>query len=647
MWWFDAGTRVSRAQRRVPGSARPERPLLRARWGGLFLLAACMIACALARVHSQSSERVAWIDGPLVGRAAEQGTDGLVASANGPLHQRVARLDRLLDLVDAARFGEDEHARETLWLAFGGHPTGIGPQATKDAVEQLLQGALGLEEQFASGSQVSDFLRDLITLLSVDLELPNTAEAMAIRTSAYRELARSGHPRIRDNAHWRLYDHVRGCLAGAASADPSHRMDIAVQALYVDREDLSIYLDDRAPHARPPWPQGSSLVALLARERRVLAGDPRWLPIVRERDVSDRELGDTLVASLPIPRSPDWKLTAWPRGTGTPESLAPVLVAVEGAVVVDPRDPHTGAMSPAQLGDRLGDRLEGVLAEDGRGGLLLALEPMLPSPELAALMRAAIAARVSRLEWAVWEPRVPPSDGKVLVVLPLEVAGPQDLGPGAQAIRDARVRFHLEGRGPRIAIDGRWLTTSPIDSPQLGRVLGMLRSAYPRERVLAITFAEDVVPLQVLEVLAAVVGGPEHRFAAAGWQVGASKPDTPRAEHDRILTRRATLGARSSLPRLVQKFPLRAEDQTRLEAFSKQLSACLPELELSPVPMGAIELELSFFEGRMTEVAPTIVRGSSAQGLARVAECVRQEATSFRLREHRDTVEVKLVFAHP
>src|SRR5690606_17133776 len=145
---------------------------------------------------------------------------------------------------------------------------------------------------------------------------------------AHRELAASGHPRIADNARWRLYDHVRGTLAGATAAPAAQRGDIAVQAMYATRDSVEVWLDGtRSSDLTSPRPGVDELCALLDAHRTAIAREPRWQPVLEARAAADAALHDTLRSMLPAPRDPAWPAVSVPAGRGSPEELAPVVVA--------------------------------------------------------------------------------------------------------------------------------------------------------------------------------------------------------------------------------------------------------------------------------------------------------------------------------
>jgi hypothetical protein len=227
---------------------------------------------------------------------------------------------------------------------------------------------------------------------------------------------------------------------------------------------------------------------------------------------------------------------------------------------------------------------------------------VLPSPELAGALDAIARARVALVEVAVREPRVDDPSRHVVVALPLQVSRPDDRGAGARAFQEARVRVHLDGRGPRFAIDGAWLSHAPTSATQLDALVREIARAYPRERAVALTMAGNVLHQQLLEVLIGLEGGEPRAFEAVGWLVGAGEPAPAKGTAD------ATLAARTRLhvdptraPELVQAFPLARADQSRVEQLARTLGECVPELEATP-PRDGVRVDLQFREGRLAEL---------------------------------------------
>lgn len=579
----------------------------------------------------------------------------LASLSRGDPQARAVRLDRLLDLLDAARFGQDQDARETLWDALGGHATGVGERATREATERLLREALGLEEAAHRSADltVASFCADLIMLLSADLQPPAVAEDLSIRTLVYRTVIEQGHPRLADNARWRIYDHVRGTLAAAVEVPPGDRLSIAVQALYAERDSVEALLADTAPHARPPWPTADELWALMDEQQRALSSEPRWATVVDRRAGDDHALHDTLRASLPAPRAPDWPLRSFPAGTARAESLAPVVWAHEGRLVVDAGRSHARAFGlDVETNDELAELAQAVgntLAQDGRGTLLLVAEPQLPAPLLRTVLRAIFRAHAERVELAVVEPRVSASPrddrGEVVMALPLYVTHAAGQRAGDRAWAQARVHVHLDGRGPSIAVDGRWLSRVPADARGLRAVVEQLGRAFPRERGVVVSLGGDVQLQQLLELLVALQGGPQRPFEAVGWMADGSAPP-PKQGGDDWLERRSAMAWEHPRVELEQPYALGAGDQKRLEALAEDLAVCLPELGAERPP-SAVTLALRFEEGRLrhAEVRPAPRRAKA--GVDAVIECIRDEGYALRLREHREGLELSVTLHAP
>ena len=558
---------------------------------------------------------------------------------------RLARLDVLFDLLDAARFADDPEIREQLWIGLGGTARGRGPEATRDAGTRLLAEAIALDGD-ALDEDSRSFVGGVITLLTADLGLVGAADDLAIRTAAYREVASTGHPRAADNARWRLYDHVRGCLQGALGAPKERRVEVAVHGLYVREDSLAAWLDDRAVHAQAPLPAPDALWALLLAARAQLATDPRWTAVVARREASDAKLELATRTALPAPRDPGWPLPRMPQGTGRRDSLGPVVRIDDRLVTVDLGRPQ--AREVERGAPELVRGIEGALALDGRGLVLLVAPPMLPSPALHSLTRSLLAARVARVELAIREPRMPADSGDVILQLPLEVLRETDQGPASSALRTARLHMHLSGRGARLAADGRWLELRP-GVTELEAQLAVLRRAYPREHMITIGLADDVLYQQLVDLVRALIGGPQRRFEVAAWRASAAAPppEPPTkaiAAEERRLQRRAELGGETARAALQQPFPLAAGDQPRLEALARQLLRCLPELE-TPLAAGErVMIALRFDEGRLAELTAQKPRSKvPADRLAALQTCAEAETRGFRLREHRDVVRAEVV----
>ena len=393
------------------------RPRLALRCAAAVLAVSAAAACRPAATTTPPPDPdapVVWYTGDaLAARAISTGpgqgsrTGSEASSRPASPAERVARVDVLLDLLDAARFADDPGARDQLWQDLGGTARGRGPEATRDATSRVLGEAISLDAGLDAGPLSDDaraFLGAVITLLSADLGLVGAADDLAIRTAAYRDIAQNGHPRAADNARWRLYDHVHGCLQGAVTAPQERRSDVAVHALYVREDSLAPWLDDRAVHAQRPLPGADELLALMIAPRDQLAADPRWTTTVQRRSAGDTSLTRTLRESFPAPRDPAWPLATMPQGTGRRDALLPIVRIDDRRVDIDLGRPQV--VQAERGAPELTRAVEAALARDGRGAVLLVAAPLLPSPALNSITRTLLDARVARVELAIREPRV-------------------------------------------------------------------------------------------------------------------------------------------------------------------------------------------------------------------------------------------------
>jgi hypothetical protein len=632
-----------------------------------LLFSLCVSGClGGARTNVPANELLAsgWIDAQTVGPAAAEDPERLAVLAGAGVRGRLLRLDRLLDLYDGARFAGDKQARESLWLSLGGYSTSRGIDASREVVLRLLDEAYALEDlattqQGQGQASLSEdelrFVADVIMLLSADMFLPDSAESLITQTLAYRVLAESGHPRVADNGHWRLYDHVRGVLEGAVELAPELRADVLVHALYVEQEDLSAWLEDLAPHAWPPLPSPSELWLLLEQHRAALEQLPRWQPVLAARAAAEADLRDTVMALLPRPRDPAWVLSQVARGTGQAESLAPVLLLAPGLLKIEPTSTQPREVDPRTLMDA-DDRssitaitaIGGLLARDGRGTILLASAPDVPAPEYAATLAALVLARTSVIELAVHEAalRDGSADDQVVVALPLWVARAEDPGAGARALRDSRIHVQLSGRGPRVRVDGRWLSASPKLPSDLLRLVDDLRRAYPREHSVSLALADNVQHQQLVDLLAAFSGGLTPAFLAVGWTPDVdATPDPGQADPaaDRALAARLGLGRESlTVARSVtQGVAPVANEWARVEQLSDSLLVCVTELE-APLPKQGLTLTLSFDDHKLTELHAS-GRKLGRDQLGALEACANDRTVGFRLREPGEPFTVSLL----
>src|SRR5262249_34847203 len=157
--------------------------------------------------------------------------------------------------------------------------------------------------------------------------------------------------------------------------------------------------------------------------------------------------------------------------------------------------------------------------------------------------------------------------------------------------------------------------------------------AYPRERTIRMTIAEDVALEQLVDALVATIGGATPRFAAIGWVPDELRPaGNPSKTNDRMLELRAELATSRKAVRIDQPFPLAGDDQGRLQAFGQDLWRCVPELETAIAADRTIELQLVFEGGRVQRVSATKIAKLPSARLDALTRCVQDEAYALRLR---------------
>src|SRR5690606_29732334 len=334
------------------------------------------------------------------------------------------------------------------------------------------------------------------------------------------------------------------------------------------------------------------------------------------------ELRETVVEALPRPRDPAWVLPKLPQGTGRRESLAPMVLLADGKRIIEPTSSSPHEQEARGITKEHVAALEAALLRDGRGTVLLAADPQTPSTEFWLGLITLMNARVTTIELAVHEPRLD-GEGSVLVALPLHVVYEDDLGPGARALREARIEILLTGRGPKFRVDGRWLSASPALPTDVQRLLADLRRAYPRERVVNLELGEDVQPQQLVDLLATLTGGPSPLFFAAGIVVVTGEPERGEDQAaDRALAARLALVDANPISAVQPGAILTEDDRARVDQAAASLRECGPELE-APLPRQGLTLALEFADGKLERISAS-GRKLPAEGRERFETCARE-----------------------
>jgi hypothetical protein len=343
------------------------RPLSLSIAGFLLSAVACTGTTRPSSVQpGQSVDSVAWNEGTLF-EAAQSARDPAPKS----LEARLSRLDLLLDLFDAARFGPDAESADALWagLALEGAPHGA--QATRQALTALLELAMQIEADSEGhlGEDPAAFLASAIMLLNVDVNRPADADQLEVQTLAHRSLRDTGHPRVRDNAHWRLYDHSRDAFDAALRAPPESRAEVGLHVLLLENESLLPWLSDAGAHARASRPSAQRLIELGQRNLAALQDDPRWRDLAAQRAAADAKLHAEFVEQWPAP--PLLAAPLRPAGFGRDGHALPLLQLGEAGLRVGPTSAPT---QPFGFDDaKMVEAIAANLKADGRLALFLPL----------------------------------------------------------------------------------------------------------------------------------------------------------------------------------------------------------------------------------------------------------------------------------
>lgn len=552
-----------------------------------------------------------------------EATSTLVSPQTAPaaLH----RLDRLLDLFDAARFSGDPQLRDAFWTAIGEDPARTeGPAATRNAVSLLLDEAYALEDRGGLEESGQRVLAEHIQLLATDLHRPTEPEDQQVQTLVYRQLALEGSPRVADNAAWRLYDFVRGTADAAVRAPAERRPFIVSHAQLAIEGEMG---DPGAP------PSAQQVESWLEQQREQLEAIPRWQSIAGARSEQDAALIEALNGVLPAPRFDAWSLYPLPAALTKQDSLAPLLLVSSQSSAVDPMqaNPRNG-LSPRS--PEIEAALRESLARDGRGIVMVACDPNEPAALFSSALELVAAQAVDRIELAVRQ-----DDQAPVRAMPLVLARPGP-SPGSQAFLDARLRLHLDGatvtvvREPRDEGDGA-LAGEALPIIEAIPFLEQVAAAFPEERAVALTVSRRVSVSQLLDVL---VVADAAGLGTVGLVVDGRDRPEPSASGElaaAVSLRTRLVGAPVVID---QPYPLPAGDQKAVEAGLAHVGHCLGELGVRP-RAGKVGLKLSFEEGDAS--ASFSVKGVGRDRVEVFERCSEEVLGRVRLQEHRDRYEMR------
>lgn len=572
----------------------------------------------------------------------------------GSASAEIARLGRLYDLFDCARFTGNVLVRDAFWTALGTDPAGSqrGRAATVVALEKLLEEAWRIEDRHAGMSESQRlFLADFVALVSVDMFRPEDEDALDIQSDAFRRVATSGAPGLRDNAQWRIYDYVRGVIRGANTAPVERRHALGVHALYVTENDPEKWLSATRDHERPPWPTAAALLVPLIEATEDLRSLPPWTAIMSAVEAEDRSSVDAFNASYPPPRDSTLPLPLVPRGTGSVDDDSPMLwVSKQAMSIAGPPGRRSNYQFKADEA-ALVTRLSSELAKDGRGILLVGSEAKAPSATLSAALRAVTQSGASTIRFAVHE-QFRDASRHVLTALPVQVMDPTMVTPGTAAFAESRIELHLKGEGLTVFVDGDIVAEHVSPASGYAETFAVLRAAFPRVETVRLQIASDTMYLQVVDLLQVLIGGTRPAYRAVGLLPVSARLATTRTQPNPTelvpITRAAWDRLRQRAARALetpsainQSYPLREIDQRRVALLGTVLSSCLPDLQR--LPRATLSVTVVFDEGHVHH--SDILRDAQAlRSDVEFKDCVRETTGAVRLRAHRERLSIEFVW---
>jgi hypothetical protein len=386
-----------------------------------------------------------------------------------------ARVHRLIDHFDSARFARSAESRAQLGRAMG-DDSGTGPAATDRALDFLL---LEVDKLLAADRLHAD-AQAAKTLLEFDRTPPTNRAEVWQRMVEIKAIAR-GSGSMAPNARLRLAAYCWRALSDATRAPIRHKPFAVAHCLYplydADPEPYFSPSADRRPPL-PPWPSLQAGAAALLEEGESLEGARRTL-----RD----DLASLGKAANVLPVEPDISDPMW---------------VVEGAPLYDWAPVFRTGVSEIEL------RAE--LQADGRGQVTLDLNLGSKGEDVLHAARSVAAAGANEIQLLVRRKqsfKAPKGDfwhGKPDTVFRAAVI-PISLAPlgkaaatGARSPRDVDFAGGLElhlviGAGkPRLVGEG-----GEISGP-LADALTRVRAAFPDQQALALVIEptaryEDVV----------------------------------------------------------------------------------------------------------------------------------------------------------
>ena len=232
------------------------------------------------------------------------------------------------------------------------------------------------------------------------------------------------------------------------------------------------------------------------------------------------------------------------------------------------------------------------------------------------------------------------SVGQTLRMLTLQVIDPQVYTPGTDAIAQSPLGLRLDGTGLSVWLDGQVIGAQLGPGEDTRAFISMLRRARPRIRTATLELGDQLQFRQIAALLKTLMGQSTPLLDAVGlsvtpWATGET-PEMSSAVRERSerLRRQAALFVDRPV-QLSQPYPLRKEDQVRLQRLGETMAQCLPLLDTPP--RRDLTLELQFKDGH-------VVGSRVSSGNETAAKCLQETAGRFRLRGHQEAITIHMTW---
>lgn len=558
--------------------------------------------------------------------------------------QELAALHVLYDLLDRARFAQDDRARDLLWSVLVPKDKRRGAQAVHDAAFALLNRAWDLENRMQrsvpnktwSDAQ-KESLAQLIMLLSLDANNNVSTDQVQTLALGLRTLLSDARSEISDNLWWRIYDFDLALVRAIVDA-PSHQRRTLLRygALLVDDPEAE---PSTSPSTLQRW------IAPWQQARNALREDPRWSATLRSRDPQDNILYERLTLIVPVPRRIEWKLPVVDGADLAPDPLSSLLRLEEKQAYID------GQRLPHQDAEALAQALASHLALVGRDTATLAADRMTPAPLLHRSFQALAKSGLQELLVA-GHPRdaAPPPEGYHAQLMGVPVGFAQKLDESALYIAAFADTY-------RIGWSQAMLPEVFTSLNELSVWISRYRFSYPISTRAQIAFAQELSSEQRIDLLTALYRGlsPQTQLLVVTAETPAPTlwPDSPSLSDDLVHRARWRWPRGQSAPSPELKTIAGQEPSTSAvaaaHALTQDLFPCFTRLDRTKIKRNKISAQLRFSQGALAswQWSGSAANRIGAQATARVRACFERVGSTVVLDDHRQTWTVEVTWTLP